>query len=527
MATVSNPILPGFHPDPCIIRVGHWYYLATSTFEWWPGVRLHRSKDLANWELVGGILDRVSQLDLRGIPPSGGVWAPALSFHDGLFWLVYSSVAAFNGSSKDLRNFLVTAPAIDGPWTDPISLNASGFDPSLFHDADGRKWLVSQYWDARPGKNPFAGILLQEFDVAARRLIGEPKNIFTGSPIGITEGPHLYAKDGYYWLVTAEGGTGENHAVTVARSRTIEGPYELSPYHPLLSTSSDLKFPLQKSGHASFVNSPQGEWFLVHLCSRPVPGTNRCMLGRETALQRFVWPDKDWPRLASGGPMPELTVEISHAAKATPYPAQFRDDFNQPALRPEWNTLREPPADTWLDLAGRPGWLRLKGRHTLQSNFEQSLVGFRLLHLNADVSVTLDYAPKNWQQSAGLSLFYNSLAFISLHVTANDAGEREAHLVISECGKLRREKNPLLLPGTGPVRLAVALNQGRAKFFAATAGAPPEQVGQDVDATILSDDHLIENKCWAFTGTFITLSAHDASDAAPTADFQQFEYVGR
>src|SRR5262245_30434470 len=144
MAIIRNPILPGFHPDPCIIRHGGWFYIATSTFEWWPGVQINRSRDLASWEIAGYALTRTSQIDLRGVPDSGGVWAPALSFHDGLFWLVYSDVKSFEGPFKDVTNYLITAPVIEGPWTDPVILNRSGFDPSLFHDDDGRKWLLNQ-----------------------------------------------------------------------------------------------------------------------------------------------------------------------------------------------------------------------------------------------------------------------------------------------------------------------------------------------------------------------------------------------
>ena len=168
MSRVFNPILPGFHPDPSIIRVDDVYYVATSTFEWWPGVQINQSRDLANWELCGYALTRRSQLDMRGNPDSGGVWAPALSYAEGKFWLIYSDVKSLDGPFKDVRNYLVTADRIQGPWSDPIFLNSSGFDPSLFHDEDGRKWLLNQCWDPRSTRNQFAGILLQEYSPALR-----------------------------------------------------------------------------------------------------------------------------------------------------------------------------------------------------------------------------------------------------------------------------------------------------------------------------------------------------------------------
>src|SRR6187549_491838 len=201
MSIIRNPILPGFNPDPSILRVGDDYYIATSTFEWYPGVQIHHSRDLANWDLVTRPLSRRSQLDMRGDPDSCGVWAPCLT-HDGKqFWLVYTDVKRKDGSFKDAHNYIVTAPAIEGPWSDPVYVNSSGFDPSLFHDDDGRKWFLNMQWSHltnRLGggtKHPaFAGILLQEYDASAGRLVGPVKNIFRGSDQGLVEAPHLYRR---------------------------------------------------------------------------------------------------------------------------------------------------------------------------------------------------------------------------------------------------------------------------------------------------------------------------------------------
>ena len=283
MELIQNPILRGFNPDPSICRVGRDYYIATSTFEWYPGVQLHHSRDLARWRLVARPLDRASQLDLRGEPDSCGVWAPCLTHADGLFWLVYSDVKRFDGDFKDVHNHLVTAPAIEGPWSDPVRLNSSGFDPSLFHDADGWKWLVNMIWDPRASPSYFGGILLQEYSPAARRLVGPVANIFQGSALGMVEVPHLYQRGGWYYLMVAEGGTGYEHAVTLARSRTLGGPYQLHPDPHVLTSRFSPEAPLQRAGHASLVDTPDGEHYLVHLCGRPLPGPRRCPLGRETA----------------------------------------------------------------------------------------------------------------------------------------------------------------------------------------------------------------------------------------------------
>jgi len=251
MKTIQNPILPGFHPDPSICRVEDDYYIATSTFEWFPGVRIHQSRDLINWQFIGYVLSRESQLNMIGNQDSGGIWAPCLTFDNGIFYCIFTDAKAYCSPYDDVHNYLVTADSIEGPWSEPIYLNSSGFDPSLFHDDDGRKWLVNMVWDHRTGKNPFGGILLQEYSAKNEKLVGPITNIFKGSELGLTEAPHFYKKDGWYYLVTAEGGTSWDHAVTVARSKKIEGPYEIHPDNPILTSRYDTTLPLQRAGHAS------------------------------------------------------------------------------------------------------------------------------------------------------------------------------------------------------------------------------------------------------------------------------------
>ena len=524
MALVSNPILPGFHPDPCIVRRDEDYYIATSTFEWWPGVRIHHSRDLVNWKLVGHALTRRSQLDLRGTPPSGGVWAPALSYADGVFWLAYSDVKAFNGCAKDVRNYLVTAREVTGPWSDPVTLNCSGFDPSLFHDDDGRKWLLNQIWDPRPDSRQFAGIALQEYCARTQRLLGGALNIFRGSALGITEGPHLYKRDGFYYLLTAEGGTGEAHAVTVARSRSITGPYEVSPQNPLLTSLHQPTAPLQKAGHGSLVCTRDGRWYLAHLCSRPIGVHRRCILGRETAIQAIDWPVGGWPQLAHGGRTPAVVVEVPGPA-ADPYLPVFSDDFSAPLLNPHWNLLRTPAEPSWLSLSERPGALRLRGRQTLLSCFDQSLVGIRLLHSHCRISVKLDFAPTSFQQSAGLAFYYNTTNFHALLLTARDDGARELRLLCGDNGSYSNPANGgVRVSDEGVIELRAELDGESLQFFHVPQGDSPLPVGPPLDATLLSDDRIIEGGNWGFTGCFITLSAQDSSDSGLPADFTVFKY---
>ncbi|MEO1451452.1 MAG: family 43 glycosylhydrolase, partial [Bacteroidota bacterium] len=217
---LQNPILPGFHPDPSIVEVNGVYYLATSTFEWFPGVRIYTSTDLVQWSPAATPLDRPDLLDLKGVPDSCGVWAPCLS-HDGeLFHLVFSHVKSFDGVWKDTPNYLTTAADIQGPWSEPVFLGAEGFDGSMFHDEDGKKWYLSMQVDHRKGKF-FGGIVMREYNSATKTLTGPTYAIFAGSELGLTEGPHLYKRNGFYYLLTAEGGTEYGHAVSIARSENI------------------------------------------------------------------------------------------------------------------------------------------------------------------------------------------------------------------------------------------------------------------------------------------------------------------
>ena len=348
MTKIENPILRGFNPDPSIVRVGEDYYIATSTFEWFPGVQLYHSKDLINWELIGHALTRTSQLNMIGVPDSCGVWAPCLSYHEGTFYLVFSNVKSFQGVWKDTPNFLVTTDDIRGEWSEPIFLSAMGFDGSLFHDDDGRKWYSSIHVDHR-NNTFFGGIVLQEYDHSKKSVIGKPKLIFEGTELGKTEGPHFYKKDGFYYLITAEGGTEYGHAVSIARSREIDGPYEVHPNNPLVTSNHDPSWTLQKTGHGDIFQDVDGNWLIVFLTGRPLTPLGRCVLGRETAMEQLSWPHGEWPSLVHGDQRPRLSFDLpGEAQKAAD--GVFRDDFNDSIMDSHWNTLRIPADESWLEL---------------------------------------------------------------------------------------------------------------------------------------------------------------------------------
>ena len=307
--TIQNPIIRGFNPDPSILRVEDDYYVVTSTFEWFPGCQIHHSRDLRNWKLVGRPLNRVSQLDMSGVPDSCGVWAPCISYKpdNKKFYLLYTNVRRFDGPFKDTPNFVVTANDILGDWSDPVYLNSSGFDPSFFHDDDGTTWLVNMIVDHRKNKF-FGGIVLQKFDCELNRATGEIHHIFPGTEHDRTEGPHIYKRNGWYYLSVAEGGTSYEHCVTFARSKDITGLYELHPENPIITARNTPENYLQRAGHGDLVETPDGEWYCVFLTGRPLTQRGRCITGRETGIEKMQWRD-DWLYLACGGNVPRKFVE--------------------------------------------------------------------------------------------------------------------------------------------------------------------------------------------------------------------------
>jgi xylan 1,4-beta-xylosidase len=535
MTTIRNPILPGFNPDPSILRVGDDYYIATSTFEWYPGVQIHHSRDLVHWRLLTRPLRRASQLDMRGDPDSCGIWAPCLTYADGLFWLIYTDVkrygrTAVGGSSgaslRDFHNYLVTCPTIDGDWSDPVYLNSSGFDPSLFHDEDGRKYLVNMLWDHRPGQNRFAGIVLQEYSHTERKLIGTRKNIFLGTALGLTEAPHLYKRDGYYYLITAEGGTFWNHAVTMARSRGIEGPYELHPDKYVLSSRGRPDVELQRAGHADLVETQAGETYMAYLCGRPLRNRGRCVLGRETAIQKMVWGADGWLRTADGQGTAESTAEAP-ALPPHPFPLPpVREEFDAPELPVDFQWLRTPYPEEIFSLTARPGHLRLYGRETIGSLFTQALVARRQQAFCYSAETVMDFEPEHFQQAAGLVCYYGAGKFHYLHVSRDDAGK---HLRVMSALPDQPVADAFTAPvplAPGKIHLRVEVDYERLYFAWRQDGGDWQFLPQQFDASILSDEATVPGNP-NFTGAFVGMACQDMAGTAAPADFDYFVYKER
>ncbi|MGF6255478.1 glycoside hydrolase family 43 protein [Ensifer sp. LBL] len=535
-AMIRNPILKGFNPDPSICRVGDDYYIATSTFEWYPGVQIHHSRDLVNWKLVRRPLERASQLDMRGNPDSCGVWAPCLSYDDGLFWLVYTDVKRFDGNFKDAHNYIVTAETIEATWSDPVYVNSSGFDPSLFHDDDGRKWFLNMQWNHRtmsfggsPKHPAFDGILLQEWDERTRRLVGPVKNIFAGSPLGLVEGPHLFKKNGWYYLTTAEGGTGYDHAVTMARSRTIDGPYEMHPDIYLITSKDHPEAPLQRAGHGQYVETPDGQAYHTHLTGRPLAPQRRSPLGRETALQKCVWRADGWLYLENGGPVPEVLVPAPGPVEQVVAPVVVETEFDDGVLPIDFQWLRTPQPERIFSLDRRPGHLRLIGRESIGSWFEQALVARRQEHHSFRAETTVDFTAETYQQVAGLTHYYNRHKFHALGVTWHETLGRT--LTILSCpGDFPHARLEFPVGGgialpEGPLELAMEVRDNDLQFLWRASGTAEWQpIGPALDAGVVSDEGG-RGEHGSFTGAFAGMFAFDTSGAGKAADFDYFRYV--
>lgn len=537
---IKNPILKGFNPDPAICKVGGDYYIAVSTFEWFPGVRIYHSTNLADWKLCVTPLDRVSQLNLYGVADSGGVWAPDLTYSQGKFWLVYS-IMKEHRSWKDVKNYLVTSEHIEGPWSEPVFLNGSGFDPAFFHGDNGKKYLINMVYDHRPANPWYYGISIQEYDSVRQELIGVPEIIFKGSEIGKTEGPHIYKKGEFYYLITAEGGTRNEHCVTVARSKNLKGPYEIHPNNPILSSWNHPELILQNAGHGSFVETESGEWYLAHIVARPMKRKNKPIreergfssLGRETAIQKIYWKN-EWPFVV-GGHVPSITVDNSEFDSINSEILEKRInkkyDFQTTELNSDFQTLRIPFNEEMGSLSERPGYLRLYGGESPTSVFNQSLIARRWESMNFSAEIKVEFIPKTFQELAGLICIYNTKNWVSCNITRNEEKGRILELAVCE-GQIMSwplGENQIILPEEGAVQLRVRVDQSIFYFEYATEQNNWKSIPFNFMSYTLSDEYITKPFTGgvgaAFTGSFIGMHCVDLTGKKQYADFDYFTYV--
>lgn len=536
MTVIQNPVLPGFNADPSIIRVEDTYYIANSTFEWFPGVRLHESKDLKHWNLLPSPLSTTALLNMKGNPSSGGIWAPALSYADGKFWLVYTDVKVTEGAFKDMTNYLTTATDIRGPWTDPIKLNGVGFDASLFHDEDGRKYLVQQTWDHREYHHPFDGITLTEFDTKTLKLKPETaRTIYRGTAVALVEGPHLYKLNGYYYLFAAQGGTVFTHQEVVARSKTLDAnSFETAPGEVFLTNVDTLDSYLQKQGHGALVSTPQGEWYYASLCARPWnrPGESAydprgwSTLGRETSIQKVYWDEDGWPRIEGGHggkTFVEAPIDAIYTESAKDH--SQHDEFKTPTLDLNWNTLRVPFTEK-MGATG-DGKLTLIGQGSLANTHDLSLIARRWQAFYFDAQVKVRFNPFNYQQMAGLTNYYNDRHWSFVFITWNEINGSVIEIGENNRGKYTShlKDEAIKIPeGTEYVWFRTKVRKEMYTYEYSFDGLKFIEIPVKLDAAILSDDYVLQSYGGFFTGAFVGLAAVDYSGYSSSAEFYSFDY---
>ena len=491
-----NPILPGFYPDPSIVRVGPDFYLVNSTFGYFPGLPIHHSRDLVDWQQIGNAIDRPDQLDYGNDELTRGLFAASISYHDGTFYIVNTCFYCDGG------NFLIHARDPAGPWSDPVWLPVHGIDPSLFFDDDGSTWVVHN--DVPDGPLRYDGhraIWLQRINpatgqaIGARRLLVDAGADPASNPEHV-EGPHLFKHDGWYYLTAAEGGTGEQHAQMVWRSRDLAGPYQPGPDNPVL-TQRDLDparpAPVTSTGHADFVELADGSWWAVFLATRPYRG-NQYNLGRETFLLPVQWHD-GWPQvLPRNAAVPLQLPRPPLPATASTDSAAFgwNETFNAPRLPPQWLTLH-PPHDAWF-ATGSDGLHLQAGSTALGTQGEAGqahYLGHRLQHHHATLEMQLDTGSVADGELAGLALLQNERHHYVLGVE-NNGGKRQLALYL-RAGEQDPDTGRLLasaaLPtGIADVRLRLRVDGPRAQAWYATSDGQWQRLGEELDASLLSVD---------------------------------------
>lgn len=538
---IKNPVLPGFNPDPCICRKGEDYYLVTSTFEWFPGLPVYHSKDLKNWELLTHILTDDEKVDLKKLPSAKGVWAPCLTYCEAedMFYVVYGVMNSMNARYFDVDNYLITAKDIQGPWSEPVYLHSAGFDASLCHDDDGRKWIVSLEWETREGYEKPGAICLAEYSPEEKRIIGYPGRIWTGgTDRGCIEAPHLTKRNGYYYLMCAEGGTGYNHCVTMGRAKEVWGPYEKDPMNPIVTSvpgvSNERNDPdhlkpkyynpdsvLQKSGHGSYVETPEGEVYLTHLCARPFVPQLRCTLGRETAIQKMMWTEDGWLRMADGGNLAkEYTPESSLPEVKMPSIPDF-DDFDADTLGLQYYAPRIMP-ERFADVKARPGYVRLRGQESRTSLNRVSILARKLTSVYGTVTTKMEFKPEVYQHSAGLILYYDNMNYVNLRkYYSNTLGQSALSITHLENGTKTERTECRRAVEDIPVYLRLVLCGRTFHFEWCYDGRNYERIGGDFDTTKFSDEYC---KYGEFTGTFAGITCADRLFHKHYADFDFFSY---
>ena len=525
----KNPILAGGYPDPSICKVGDTFYLVNSSFEYFPGLPIHKSTDLINWELIGHGLHRESQasstVNLVDVQSNGGIHAPTIRYNKGVYYIISTNVYYDAEKNKtDMVNFIITANNPAGPWSDPIHIEgAPGIDPDLFFDDNGRVWYVGNQAPENPSFDGEGEIWLQELDLNEYSLIGERHLLWRGACGGVwAEGPHMYKKNGKYYLIIAEGGTSFNHAVMVAMSENIEGPYISNPRNPIL-TSRHLSYDnwVNSTGHGDIVELDDGRYYMVILGIRNEinRGSN---MGRETFIAPLSWErepfewkeNKDlWPVVSpiSGKVEKENEVIFKNSTQINSY--NFRDDFNSKTLGLKWN-FRRLPLENIYSLDKREGFLRIfSNQNIIKERHRAALMGFKQNQTNFEYFTSMNFNPENNKSEAGISIFQKDDNYLNFTVVKKD-GNFFIKVNAYNNNKLILKDEQLIPDYKGKIKLKISSEEGEYKLFYSTRGFRYRLFDKLKNDILLSKGYT-----GAHIGLYITSNGEDSND------YVDFDYV--
>lgn len=500
--TYNNPVIPGFYPDPSVCRVGDDFFLATSSFNYFPGIPVFHSRDLVNWRQIGHALTRDSQFNVTGRPTWHGLYAPTLRHHKGRFYMIV-------GNMPDKHGFYVHTDAIfSGEWSEPVVVDAHGFDQDLFFDDDGKVYYQHHNLD-RPHIDQW------EIDIETGELLSERRTIWTGFADRLCEAPHIYKIRGKYYLLAAEGGTYGAHIVTCGRSDSPGGPFEQCPHNPVLSHVFEVLNPIRCTGHGDLVEDCNGNWWIFFLATRPSQGEGfgqgSLNLGRETFLAPVEWDQDGWPVVNEGRPI-ELVMTSDKLPESRPWPEPaVRDDFDTEQLSNDWNFIGNPKPGEY-SLTERPGHLVLHGSDvSLDELGHPVFVGRRQCHKKCAVETQVELAELPEGGETGLTCLMDNRHHYDL-VAVNTGGLRTIQL-------RRRIGDLLAVTYEAPLEsdallLRVQADDRHYRFSFAIPG------GEHVEAGSAEAHYISTEVAGGFTGVYFGLFAVNA-----TAHFDWFDYL--
>jgi xylan 1,4-beta-xylosidase len=547
MGTIQNPIIPGMAPDPSILRVGDDYYIATSSFHWLPGIPIYHSKDLVNWQLLTHVLQG-SEVNLRGTNTPAGVWAPHLSYDEQTrkFWLVFCHMQNMAGREFNAESYAMSSDDIMGPWSKPLYLTSIGFDPSLYHE-NGHHYLAVLEWETRSGYQAPGTIVLSEVDLQTGRLLQGWQRITNGfTTRGCVEAPQLYKHGDYYYMMAASGGTGYAHGVEIGRAKDIFGPYEPNPTNePILTSSPRHLFSLgdpdaghfemfnpnslmQKAGHGSLVETPDHEFYIAHLMSRPLPDTTLNPLGRETSLQKVRWTEDGWLELEDGTNLAKMETPAPSAAPETAKPASFDiyDAFSTGKYSKAFMTPYHQPDLSWVFVEN--SHLVLSGRGSFFSQNNPSIMATRATSFAYTLQTKLDFRPEHFSQTAGAGLYYDSNNWIYAYIGLNDKeNQRVISILQAKLGtRIAFDFDTVAIPEESVPEIRWHYENGKAQAFYRLAETSEWQALADaIDVSYLSDEGVNgePGEIGGFTGLFNFIGSVDAYQHTSHADFYYYK----